>query len=358
MWIRNGWSAFLDPDLLAAMNDGTVWIGNLETPISESFEVPSSLPSYLEFNSAPELIRAFRKADGSSLFGALSYANNHTLDFGDVACEDTLAFLEAEGIPTSGARADAGPTWATFTAGGLRFGFYAATWGLNDAALLEGTGIKVEVVAGLAPEGEKPVDLSGVRAALAEMEAAGVDFKIVYLHWGHEYEMYPSPIQLRAAREIVYAGADLIVGAHPHVAQPAEACFVNGYQTRLGDAAVAGLGPESACVLEGAPGRPRKALVLYSLGNFTTALVTNPCRLGLMLRLNVFTTADGTDWTLGEAGFAWNLNEYPPAGEHRLLPLDAFMDADCAPEQTDGCGRDLRDDLAYQETHLNVWNGK
>ncbi|HOZ49156.1 MAG TPA: CapA family protein [Candidatus Hydrogenedentes bacterium] len=58
--------------------------------------------------------------------------------------------------------------------------------------------------------------------------AADVDFCIVAMHWGNEFVDVPSREQIRIGHALVEAGADLVLGAHPHVLQPVER-----YQDRL-----------------------------------------------------------------------------------------------------------------------------
>ncbi|RZA06189.1 MAG: hypothetical protein EOP11_10975, partial [Proteobacteria bacterium] len=133
MWIRRDWETFLPNATLAQLRKIDGLVGNLESVISPAFPVREFWPDLLNFNSRPELVRAFSRANGSNLFAALSFANNHTLDFGDRGALDTLKFLASEGIPCSGLRRDpTESTWAEFTQGGIRFGFYAATFGVND----------------------------------------------------------------------------------------------------------------------------------------------------------------------------------------------------------------------------------
>ena len=48
------------------------------------------------------------------------------------------------------------------------------------------------------------------------------DFQIVYIHWGNEYELTHSAAQKKLAKRLIDAGADLIVGHHPHVVQDIE----------------------------------------------------------------------------------------------------------------------------------------
>jgi Bacterial capsule synthesis protein PGA_cap len=226
MWIRNNWNDFLGDDVRRAMDSADFWLGNLETVISKSNPVPSFFPDYANYNSDPGLLRSFRRATGGSYFAALSIANNHALDFRDQGARETIEFLDGERILHNGLSNGAGPrSYTAFMVKGLTFGFYAATWGVNDAAALRASTLTLNVIGGFAPErGICDVDTYGVERALAEMKSDGVDVKIVSLHWGNEFEMYPDPLEVLVARRIVKSGADVIMGAHPHVEQPLEVC--------------------------------------------------------------------------------------------------------------------------------------
>jgi poly-gamma-glutamate synthesis protein (capsule biosynthesis protein) len=338
MWIRDGWETFLDDRILQYMRGVDVWLGNLETPIAASFVVPSAFPDYKNFNSAPGLVESFAAADGTSLFAALSFANNHTLDMEDEGALETLGFLADEEILSGGAWKEkgdgAGDSVVLFERGGVKVGLYAATWGLNEPSLMKKTKVGIDWVPGLAPEGTALVDLSKVRAALDAMVASGAELRIVFLHWGHEYEVYPSPLQVRLARELVHAGADIVVGAHPHVQQPMELCFVNGAEQEFLDAGLdfAALHASDGCVIS-AKGRPRKALVVYSLGNFASAMSTLRCQLGMLVRLQVYRNGNGeVGFDLPAHAFVVNQVDFPPDDTHRLMPADAYFDAGCYDE--------------------------
>jgi hypothetical protein len=165
-------------------------------------------------------------------------------------------------------RASAGGSGPT-----LRVGVYAATFGVNfpaKAAACAAAGVAIQTLPGLASAsatGAGAVDLREAAAALADMAASGCGLRVVAVHWGHEFEGYPTVPQMAVARALVRAGADIILGAHAHLAQPPEVLLVNGYDGS-GDVAeravLAGL--PAASRLEGADGPPRKALVLYCLG--------------------------------------------------------------------------------------------
>ena len=335
MWIADGWSSFLATEVLDHLNRHAAVLGNLETVISSSFRVSRPFPEFFLFNSHPALLTSFQRPDGRNTFTALSTTNNHTLDFRDRGALDTMRFLDEQGILHSGIREHPDdPPYVVLAVNGVRVGFYAASWGLNDRRRLRRSKLTVNIAEGLAPEGARDVDLSGVGSVLAAMDAEGVELKVIYLHWGFEYELYPTPRQMQVAREIVRAGADVIVGSHPHVQQPAEVCFVNGYETRFGDRAddCPALRHPTGCILEDDTGRPRKAIVFYSLGNFATAMSTFLCRVGLIqsLRLRRDTETGRVDWFAPRARFVHNVRKDPVSGRRRLVFLPAHSSSTSA----------------------------
>jgi hypothetical protein len=163
---------------------------------------------------------------------------------------------------------------------------------------------------------------------LADMAAAGVDFRIISLHWGHEFEFYPTPDLMQVGREIVRLGADLIVGTHPHVVQPLEVCFVNGYEVRLRQQGLdlPALGGRTGCLLRDGTSVPRKALIVYSLGNFVTAMYTRHCRTGLILSLQLRRDAHGrVDWHQPRMQLVYNARLNLLRGQRRLMMLEHFL---------------------------------
>jgi hypothetical protein len=280
MWIRSNWDTFLAEELRQEMSAWDAHLGNLETPVSDRHAVPGLLPDYLRYNSSPGLLRSFRRPGGSNLFAAVSLANNHAFDHGDFGLERTLAFLKSEGVLSSGVeRAGEEGGYAAFDRGGIRFGFHAATWGVNDPDALRGSAYRVNL-------------LGDAFAALAAMARDGVEFKVLSLHWGHEFELYPTAEQIRLGQALVDAGADLILGHHPHVPQPLE------IRRRAG----------------GAGGR---GLILYSLGNFTTAMYTPACRVGVLQGLEVYR------YDSGEVGWGHPTRRWVQNRRGKLLLLES-----------------------------------
>ena len=178
---------------------------NLECPVSDRGRNQHHLYS---FRADPQAIEGL-KAIG---FNVVSQANNHTYDWGREALLDTLDRLRAGGIQPVGA----GPN--VFAAhfpllvkvGELRLAFLAY--------------VDIDP-----KEAAAKVDRAGVAwldpaQALADIRFARplADLLIVCPHWGVEYARQPTPAQVELAHQMIDAGADLIVGSHPHVVQPLE----------------------------------------------------------------------------------------------------------------------------------------
>lgn len=159
-------------------------------------------------------------------FDLVTLANNHALDFGPAALDGTLATLQALGIATVGAgsSAEAAHRPATFTLNGVRvavLGYAASRW--NGSVDVPTT----DRVAWAEP-GIVGADVRAVRKR--------ADLVVVLLHAGTEYAPSPSPDQEAVARAAVDAGADLVVGHHPHVTQTIERYRQGLIVYSLGDA--------------------------------------------------------------------------------------------------------------------------
>jgi len=147
-----------------------------------------------------------------------SLANNHALDFGHDALLDTFTTLDGAGIPYVGAgetkeRAEE----AIFVeAGGRKVGVLSAS--------------RVIPVVEWNIENVQPglfctYDGNRLAQRIAEIEDE-CDFVVVYVHWGIERAAIPQEYQRQLAQQYIDAGADLVVGSHPHVPQGIE--YYNG----------------------------------------------------------------------------------------------------------------------------------
>jgi len=127
----------------------------------------------------------------SSGVEAVSLVNNHTHDYGNAGYQDTVKAVEAAG---------------------LAYGTESRT------IFYEKDGFRVAVIcAGLWSEGGAWAIVNRLKAAEEES-----DFQIVFYHGGEEGVHQPEAWKIRASRKLVDAGADVVLGGHPHVLQPME----------------------------------------------------------------------------------------------------------------------------------------
>lgn len=143
---------------------------------------------------------------------AVNLANNHVLDWGEEGLTNLRSRLEAAGIAAFGAGADlqAATRLQSIRVGEQSVGLLGYGWEREWCVPARPRS------AGVAPLRAHDM-LRAVRAAKSQ-----VDRVVVNLHWGYEYELHPLPVHRRLARELVEAGADLVIGHHPHVVQPFE----------------------------------------------------------------------------------------------------------------------------------------
>lgn len=266
MWIGDNWTSAAAG--AAPLLDGELRVGNLETPTSPSYGTEIGDLGVYAFNAPPEYL------DGLPL-DLVQLNNNHSLDAGVGGLEDTVAEVDARGLARTGVDGHA-------IIDGVAFLSY--TWGLNVR------GVDPEHELSIVPFGhlDEQIDLSQVEADIQEARAEGAETVVVMPHWGYEYEYYPDPHFMVLARQIIAAGADLIVGTGPHVVQPPELCAVNDLDLDPG---------VGACSITTDDGEPRTAAVIYSLGNFATVMSTLPCEVGVVATVSLDPDVTGLGWS-------------------------------------------------------------
>ncbi len=181
---------------------------NLEGPISDK-GTRATWKEYT-FRGRPAMIDGLVSAG----IDVVSLANNHSNDYGASALLDTIARLDEAGVHQAGAGADAAAASA-------------------PALLLTPAGtVAVLAFTDIIPGGfTAGSGTPGVNATtpsrkklLADVAAANrkADYVIVSFHWGKEYEPRANYEQRKLAHRVVDAGADLVIGHHPHVIQGLE----------------------------------------------------------------------------------------------------------------------------------------
>jgi poly-gamma-glutamate capsule biosynthesis protein CapA/YwtB (metallophosphatase superfamily) len=178
-------------------------------------------------------------------FEVACLANNHVFDYGLRGFEETLAVLEGEGIRTVGAGLSFEEALSPLT---------IAVKGTRVAVLNFSEG--EDLTASRSGPGVCGWEIDRLSARIRKLKERG-DFVVAVGHAGLEYIPFPPPYVVEAFRALSEAGADCVVGHHPHVPQ--------GLEVRSG------------------------RLIAYSLGNFvfyqTPELYYR--RIGFFLRIRV-----------------------------------------------------------------------
>jgi poly-gamma-glutamate capsule biosynthesis protein CapA/YwtB (metallophosphatase superfamily) len=183
--------------------------GNLETPITTR-GTPANDKQYV-FRGNPETISAIKEAG----FDYLSLANNHTLDYGWQGLSDTMDFLDDAKLQHAGSGNDDKEAFAPayIESKGMTVGFVSVTRVVPDVSW-KADRIHPGVAEAYSPD----------RAVASIKEAKqNADVVVVMVHWGVERMDTPAAHQTDLAHRFVDAGADLVIGSHPHVLQGFEA---------------------------------------------------------------------------------------------------------------------------------------
>jgi poly-gamma-glutamate synthesis protein (capsule biosynthesis protein) len=180
-------------------------LANLECPLTLRI---TPRPKQYVFRCDPEVAIELRNVG----FHALSLANNHSIDQGRDGLLDTMAALEGAGLVPLGAGRSQREAHRhhLIMAGGMQVALLAYV-----AIIIEGVPFLEDLPA--AAQLQEETVAAEIAAARAE-----ADIVIVTIHWGTEFRAEPSDEQRRLGRMLIDAGAELVLGHHPHVLQPVE----------------------------------------------------------------------------------------------------------------------------------------
>ncbi|MDD3919013.1 MAG: CapA family protein [Candidatus Pacebacteria bacterium] len=174
-------------DLLPAK----ILVGNLEGPIVSNPVFISAHSMSFSFNKkVAQILR-------DNNFSIVSLANNHTSNMGEEGLEETKNFLQENGIDYVG-DPDTCSSDGVIIKDGIAYFSVNVTFPYNCS--------KEDIV----------FNINKIR------EESEYNFLVVLVHWGNEYEHLASDYQIELAHLIIDAGADLIIGGHPHVIQNIE----------------------------------------------------------------------------------------------------------------------------------------
>ena len=211
------------------------------------------LSSYPQFNSPYEVGDAMRDAG----FDMVSLANNHTIDRGTTAVNNSVAYWNKyPNILTAGSYSSTEDknTDKIFTINKISYTLLAYTYGTNGLTIPSGKDYLVDVYS----NAKAAADIARLRSK--------VDVLMVSMHWGDEYTHVPTSTQVAQANFLASLGVDIIIGTHPHVIQPI---------TKIND-----------------------TIVIYSLGNFLSSQIGIERLVGLMASVKITKTVYGKEITI------------------------------------------------------------
>ena len=174
------------------VSSADIAVVNAEGPFTHNESVHSTATTSLRFTFDPALLATLKEVG----FDVLAQANNHTLDFGQEGLEESKQAIAAAGLGVFGDPLNRAPVAYVQDVRGTRVAFvgYHQFFTPDDSVVL---------------------------AAIVQAKREG-GFVVVYPHWGEEYLATSTEFQRAEAHKFVDAGADVVLGAHPHVAQPVE----------------------------------------------------------------------------------------------------------------------------------------
>jgi len=211
---RDGPPAAVWGDLTPVLEDLDGVFANLECSLSTRGERTPNRGYY--FRADPAWAIPALEAANVAWVGL---ANNHVLDFGELALTDTVEALRGAAIPTSGAGETRSAAFApaNVDVGGLDVAVLAVT----DRAPAYAAGA-VQPGTAYVPMVGDPLTRYALSAAIEEARSAGPDLLVVSLHWGPNWVTVPAERYRRLAHWLVEAGADVVHGHSAHVPQGIE----------------------------------------------------------------------------------------------------------------------------------------
>lgn len=235
-------------DLADYISSADYAVVNLETPLGG--KPYSGYPCFCAPDSYAEALR-------DAGFDMCLTANNHTLDRRDKGLKRTIEVLDELGIDHLGTYANASQREAVLPyireVNGIKIGFLNYTYGTNGLTPTQKTVVDY-------------IDKAQIKKDLQLTRDSGAELLCVAIHWGDEYVLLPNRTQRQLADFLVAEGVDMVIGGHPHVIQPME--------MRTDESG-------------------KKSLVIYSLGNFLSAMKTTDTRGGAMAKVHISRGDDG-----------------------------------------------------------------
>lgn len=246
---------------------GDLSVANFESTLSAEpvSEVSFKSGENPKINSTKSQYLTIKGHHGTN-YSIFHMANNHVLDNGLEGFAFTHKQLIIDGIAYFGTNMskDCEGSPLIYNQDGFKLGFIGFTYSLNNRVYPDDKSYLVNKIEFHKPDFQL-TELSSILGQIKKCKEARCDFIIVSLHWGKEFEFYPTPSQVDVAHKIAEAGADFIVSHHAHVIQ-----FSEIYS------------PKAV---------PSKEVpICYGLGNLSSIFSSEHCVLSLILRVSLCKT--------------------------------------------------------------------
>ena len=279
-------------------------VANLETTFGGDDYPYQGNPS---FNCPDSLLTALSAAG----YDMLLTANNHSNDTLTDGINRTLTQTRSEGLDTLGTRLSAEEErYSIQEINGIKIGMvcytYTAEMRSGKPSLNFNTPVEKPEQINYFSTADLDSFYQEAESVIAEMETAGAEATVFYIHWGEEYEITENTTQNTIAQKLCDMGIDVIIGGHPHVVQPMELL------TSTADA-----GHKTVCI--------------YSLGNAVSnqriaemSLKTGHTEDGVLFTVSFDKYSDGNVYVSGVDVLPTWVNLHSAAGgnEYNILPLD------------------------------------
>lgn len=188
------------------LTEADLTIGNLETVIAGENRGYSGYPY---FNAPDDFVYALKDAG----FDLLITANNHALDQGWDGVKRTIDVINESKIHRTGTftSQEDQDSIRIFQINSIKIAILAYSENTNGVFIPKGKNFIINLI-----------DEEKIKQDILLARNKNVDLVLVHLHYGPEYNREPSDYQKDIVRKIIEAGADIIIGGHPHVIQPFE----------------------------------------------------------------------------------------------------------------------------------------
>ncbi len=200
---------YFDADIVCANLESTVYA---RAPLGRN-QVPG-MPA--KMNTSEGMLDRF--LNGGKGINYFSVANNHCYDYCEEGLLATLDMLDRKGCWYSGTNRSpqAQEDVLIIEKNGVRIAMLSYTFDMN------GNHYEKKHLINEVRFNDEIVDLSMVKRHIAKAREKGCDLVVASCHWGWEFEMYPHASVIKVAHTLADEGVDVILGSHPHVAQPLE----------------------------------------------------------------------------------------------------------------------------------------